>query len=144
VDEIDDIRVRRAARQDGPELFRLAAAFATSFTVDQARFEPQLEAMLAHGSVALMVATIDDVVVGYVAASIHPTLYANGPVGWIEELMVDEAHRKAGVGRLLVSSVEEWVRSCGGAMVSLATRRAGAFWSSIGFEESATYFRRIL
>jgi GNAT superfamily N-acetyltransferase len=91
-----------------------------------------------------MVATLDAELVGYVAASIHPTLYANGPVGWTEELMVDDSSREIGVGRLLVASVEQWVSANDGVMVSLATRRAAGFWSSVGFEESATYFRRIL
>ena len=56
--------------------------------------------------------------------------------------MVDDSSRE--VGRQLVRSVEQWVNSSGGVMVSLATRRAAGFWSSVGFEESATYFRRIL
>ena len=29
-------------------------------------------------------------------------------------------------------------------MVSLATRRATEFWSSVGYEASATYFRKML
>jgi hypothetical protein len=29
-------------------------------------------------------------------------------------------------------------------MVALATRRASDFWLAIGYEESATYFRKLL
>jgi len=61
--------------------------------------------MLANSSCALLVATLDAELVGYVTASIHPTLCANGPVGWIEEIMVDDSSREAGAGRLLVASV---------------------------------------
>jgi len=122
----------------------LAASFATSFRVEPARFQAQLEALLADHASSLLVASTENGLVGYVAASVHPTLYANGPVGWIEELMVDPAQRRGGIGRLLVSAVEEWVRSRGGVMVSLATRRATAFWSSVGYEMSATYLRRML
>ena len=50
---------------------------------------------------------------GYVAASVHPTLYANGPVTWIEELMVAEDARGRGVGRALVTAVERWALSRG-------------------------------
>ena len=142
--EAGRVLVRRAAWDDERELLRLTTSFATSFSVDPSRFTQQLRAMLGDSSSALVVASIDAGLVGYAAASMHPTLYANGPVGWIEELMVDVAHREVGVGRLLVSFVEEWVRSSGGVMVSLATRRAAGFWSSMGFEESASYFRRIL
>jgi GNAT superfamily N-acetyltransferase len=58
--------------------------------------------------------------------------------------MVSETHRRCGVGALLVAALEDWARSRGGVMISLATRRAAAFWASIGFEESASYFRRSL
>ena len=98
--------------------------------------------MLSDPSSALVVATIETEVIGYAAASMHSTLYANGPVAWIEELMVTETCRRAGIGRLLVAAVEDWVRSRGGVMIALATRRAATFWSSVGFEESASYFRR--
>ena len=81
---------------------------------------------------------------GYAAASVHPTLYANGSVAWIEELTVLESHRRLGIARLLVSSVEDWARSRGAVMMALATRRAEAFWSSVGCEASATCFRRVL
>jgi len=136
--------VRRATRDDERDLLRLAASFATSFAVDSTRFTQQLRAMLDDSSSALVVATIEAEVVGYAAASMHSTLYANGPVAWIEELMVTETCRRAGIGRLLVTVVEEWVRSRGGVMVALATRRAATFWSSVGYAESASYFRRVL
>ncbi len=136
--------MRRAVRTDEGVLLRLATLFATSFDVDPAVFSQQFEAMLADSSCALMIAALDAELVGHVAGSVHPTPYANGPVGWIEELMVDDSSREAGVGRLLVASVEQWVRSNDGVMVSLATRRASGFWSSVGFEESASSFRRIL
>ena len=55
---------------------------------------------------SLLVATIDDDVVGYILVSVHATLYANGPVVWIEELMVRDTDRHRGVGRNLVRAAE--------------------------------------
>ncbi len=69
---------------------------------------------------------------------------ANGPVAGIEELMVDEHRRRDGVGAALVDAAEAWSRGRGARLVSLATRRAAAFWTAVGYEESATYLRKRL
>jgi GNAT superfamily N-acetyltransferase len=138
------VTIRPAESTDADALLTLASSFATSFTVDAERFGAQLGALLSDPASALAVASSEAEIVGYVAASLHPTLYANGPVGWIEELMVHPAHRRGGVGQLLVATIERWARSQGAVMVSLATRRATEFWSAVGYEASATYFRRVL
>jgi GNAT superfamily N-acetyltransferase len=144
VAQSSSIIIRRAESTDAAALLSLTRSFATSFTVDSERFESQLDAILTDPASALLVASTDAGLVGYVAASVHPTLYANGPIGWIEELIVDPALRRAGVGLLLVSAVEAWIDAQGGVMASLATRRAAEFWSAVGYEASATYFRKML
>ena len=138
------ITVRTAEPTDAVALLSLASSFATSFTVDVERFGSQLDVILADPASVLSVALTDAEVVGYVAASLHPTLYVNGPVGWIEELLVHPAHRRVGVGRLLVSTVERWAEGRGAVMLSLATRRAEEFWWAVGYEASATYLRKVL
>ena len=139
-----NVRIRRAERGDEHVLLLLAQSFATSFRLDSARFSMQLETILADRASVLLVAATDGGVIGYVGASVHPTLYASGLVGWIEELMVEPRQRRGGVGRLLVSAVEGWIEAQGAVMVALATRRAGEFWLAVGYEESATYFRKLL
>ena len=74
----------------------------------------------------------------------HPTLYANGRVAWIEELMVAEPARRRGVARALVAAAEQWAGANQARMVSLATRRAAAFWTAAGYAESAVYLRKLL
>ena len=83
--------------------------------------------------------------VGYLAASVHPTLYANGRVAWIEELMVAEPARRRGVARALVAAAERVGAS--------RTRRAhgqpgdaarSGVLDAVGYEESAAYLRKLL
>jgi GNAT superfamily N-acetyltransferase len=140
----ESVRIRRAEPGDETVLLSLAQSFATSFTVDPSRFSMQLETILADRASVLLVAETDGGVIGYVAASVHPTLYANGLVGWIEELMVDPSQRRGGIGRLLVSAAEGWIEAQDAAMVALATRRAEDFWLAVGYEESAAYLRKLL
>jgi GNAT superfamily N-acetyltransferase len=56
--------------------------------------------------------------------------------------MVDELHRGLGIGRALMSKAEEWATSMGGVYISLASRRAGAFYLALGYGESATYYKK--
>jgi GNAT superfamily N-acetyltransferase len=56
--------------------------------------------------------------------------------------MVEELYRKLGIGRALVDEAEQWSASVGGIYISLATRRAGAFYVALGYDESATFFKK--
>ena len=58
--------------------------------------------------------------------------------------MVNEPARRQRVGTDLVSSAEEWARSLPATYIALASRRAGDFYVKIGYEDSATYFRKTL
>jgi GNAT superfamily N-acetyltransferase len=138
------IDIRRAEPKDRDELVELAADFATSFAVSTSSFDRSFAEVLAHHDSGLFVATVSEDVVGYILASVHPTLYANGPVAWIEELMVRDTARRVGVGLALVRAVEQWASERAVRMIALATRRAEAFWKAVGYEASATYLRKLL
>ena len=76
--------------------------------------------------------------------SVTFTFYANGPVAWVEEVVVRDRDRRRGVGRMLMDAFEEWAAGEGCALVALATRRAAPFYRDLDYEESATYFRKLL
>ncbi len=95
-------------------------------------------------SAHLCVAVVKEEVIGYVFAFSHNTFYANGCVAWVEEIMVDSNSRKQGVGKALVQSVEEWATIQDCRIIALATRRAESFYEAIGYEASATYFRKLI
>lgn len=70
--------------------------------------------------------------------------FANGNVAWLEEIMVDEKFRRTGIGSELVKAFEQKAIDSDCKLIALATRRAADFYSAIGYEESATYFRKLL
>jgi hypothetical protein len=39
---------------------------------------------------------------------------------------------------------ERWAAERGAKLVALATRRAAPFYQALGYQESATYFRKLL
>jgi GNAT superfamily N-acetyltransferase len=144
MNESSAILIRNASLADGPAILQLAERFATSFVVEAAAFRASFPRLLVEPSACLLVAEINGSVAGYVLGFEHPTFYANGSVATIEEIMVAETFRRRGIGRKLVDSFSQWARSRQCRVVCLATRRAAPFYLALGFDESATYFRKLL
>ncbi|MFE4467040.1 GNAT family N-acetyltransferase [Oerskovia sp. NPDC056781] len=134
--------VRRATADDLDAVWPLARDFATSFTPRRESFEATFRALLTAPDALLLVVEGASGVVGYLLAHRHPTFLANAPVVWVEELMVDASVRGQGLGRLLMTAAEAWAVESGAAYVSLASRRAGSFYRALGYEDSATFYKK--
>ena len=138
------VTVRAADLADADALWPLVRDFATSFTPDRTVFERTLPALLARDDTLLVVAESEARVVGYLLASVHLTLFANGAVAWVEEVMVESDARRGGAGSALMLAAERWAVGEGAAYVSLASRRAAAFYDALGYDDSAVFFRKTL
>ena len=136
--------IRQADFGDADDVARLAAALAMSFEFSAARFRENYPALLAADGACLLLAVSGHESVGYLLGFRHLTFYANGPVGWVEEVVVRDQDRGQGIGRVLMDAFERWAAAQGCALVALATRRAGPFYRALGYEESATYYRKVL
>lgn len=139
-----DIVIREANIKDEEKIFKLVKAFATSFKAERVFFSESLKQILNDNSALLLLAESNKEVIGYCLAFDHYAFYANGRVSWLEEIMVDEAFRRMGIGKQLMIKFEEWSRLRNSKVAALATRRASLFYSAIGYEESATFFRKLL
>jgi GNAT superfamily N-acetyltransferase len=136
--------IRLAQPADTAAVLALARPFATSFVVEEQAFHRAFSALLASPQAYLAVAETAQQLVGYVLGFEHYTFFANGRVAWVEEITVNEALRRQGIGQLLMQEFEAWAVARGCKLVGLATRRAAAFYQALGYEESATYFRKLL
>ena len=136
--------IRNATIEDSDNIFLLVKEFATSFSPEKAAFEASFEELVNSYSTFLQVAVLDKKIVGYCLAFDHYAFYANGKVSWVEELMVNENHRKLGIGKALMASVENWAKNRESKLIGLATRRAAPFYKTIGYEESAVFFRKLI
>jgi len=137
-------QIKPAAAGDAGAVAGLAAELAQSFTLSRTRFHLAYPALLATGGAYLLVAVDGQEHLGYLLGFQHLTFYANGPVAWAEEVYVRRQDRGRGVGRALMTAFEQWADAQGCVLIALATRRAAPFYRALGYEESATYFRKVL
>jgi GNAT superfamily N-acetyltransferase len=138
------IQIRPAAEADRNAVAALAAELAQSFPFSAAAFGRSFPALLATADAQLLVAADGTDLVGYLLGFWRLTFFANGPVGWVEEILVRPRYRGTGTGRALMDAFERWAAQRDCAMVALATRRAAPFYRALGYEESAVYFRKLL
>jgi GNAT superfamily N-acetyltransferase len=136
------VYIRAADVKDRDNVWPLARDFASSFELERTCFDASFDRLLTRPETLLLIAEKRDDLIGYLLAFSHATLLANGPVAWVEEIMVAEQARRTGVGRSLMEAAERWSSSTGAAYLALATRRAAPFYRALGYQDSATYFRR--
>lgn len=139
-----EIQIRAAQAKDADDLFQLAKEFATSFAARKSAFEVSFKRLLATSDACVAIAECEEKIIGYILGFDHDTFYANGRVAWTEEIMVHTDFRRKGVGKSLMEHFEKWARARDAKLIALATRRAASFYKSIGYEESAVYFRKLL
>lgn len=140
----DRLTVRPALPEDEAAVRDLAASMATSFEVDRDSFHDSFHALVDTPGAFVLVADDGARVGGYLLGFRHLAFFANGPIAWVEEISVHEDLRRQGVGARLMAEFEHRARAGGARLVALATRRAGDFYEAIGYEPSATYFRKLL
>ncbi|MET7392433.1 GNAT family N-acetyltransferase [Dactylosporangium sp. NPDC005572] len=138
------VEIRECTAGDAAAVAELAAQLAQSFAFAPERFRESYAALLDDRGACLLLAVDDGEAAGYLLGFRHLTFYANGPVGWVEEVLVRPSRRSGGVGRALMDEFERWAARRGCALVALATRRAAGFYAALGYEESASYFRKVL
>lgn len=138
------IRIKPADYDERDAVFELAKALATSYVVELPAFTLSFERILADDKAVLLVAKQGVKPVGYCLGTLHTTFYANGDIAWLEELYVLPEFRRTGVGEKLVNAFERWSQQHHAKLITLATRRADAFYLSIGYQQSAHYFKKQL
>lgn len=84
-------------------------------------------------------------VVGVAHAFVRPALEKPCELV-VQSIAVDPARRNAGIGRALITEVEQWARAQGFASIALHTRNAAPFYRKLGYGEIAapTLMRKVL
>jgi GNAT superfamily N-acetyltransferase len=143
---MSEIDVRAASEDDSAVLVGLLEQLHPRYPGEPRRATELLRDILGMPGRSLLVAEVDDWVVGTIDLLIVPNLSHGGrPWAIVENLVVDEAARGTGVGRALVAYVVHRAKERGCYMLqllSLAHREdAHTFYRRLGFENVAAGFR---
>lgn len=137
--------VRNAKFADAPELVELIAALGA--TIDEESVRSNLGALRKTGETPL-VATLGNQIVGVCGIGCRIAIHRPAPLGRITALVVKEAARGSGIGRLLVEAAEQWMRRRGCCLVEVTSddRRtdAHAFYRHLGYERTSIRFAKNL
>lgn len=126
------VLVRRAIAADAGRLAELSGTL--GYPVSAADLGPRLERAVARPEDLVLVALVDSEVIGWIHATENEPL-ETGCRCEIMGLIVDPRHRKHGVGRRLVSAVEQWAAKRG---LHQVTAR-----SNVTRLESHTFYERL-
>jgi GNAT superfamily N-acetyltransferase len=138
-----DVRIRAMTPADVPAVARLAGQLGYPSTEEQVA--RRFEAVTGLGSGGVYVAAAEaDGVVGWIYVALQVTIEGD-PGAEVWGLVVDEAHRGRGIGRLLMGHAEEWARERGFRDVSLRTNiireDTHRFYQSLGYEVVKTQLK---
>jgi ribosomal protein S18 acetylase RimI-like enzyme len=134
------VNIRPATPADLPAIGRLGALLVrTHHDFDPKRFLPAtsrtaqgyasfLGSQLDEPNVIILVADRDGEVIGYTYAGVEGNDYMSlrGPAGVVYDLIVDPAHRRQGVGRMLLDATVEALKARGVPRVVLSTAEQNA------------------
>ena len=136
------VEIRTARPVDGDTLAGLFAQL--GYDEAGGGLAQRLDATLADPAATVLVATINSRVVG--AARLHVLPVMHQPGGWcrVTALVVDAAHRRAGVGGALMDAAEGWARAAGCSRIeatSAETRQdAHRFYLTRGYRHTSRHF----
>lgn len=128
---------------------RLLTQLHPAYPPDPRMAEEVIDAVLQEPRRTLLVATINDEVVGTADVVVVPNLTHGGrPWAVVENVVVDEARRQQGIGRALLDEIDAITEAAGCYMVQLLSldhrRDAHAFYESLGYAPVARGFRHYL
>jgi GNAT superfamily N-acetyltransferase len=140
-----DLTIRDARAEDGVAIASLLGQL--GYETEASAVPPRLERLVIVGD-RVVVAVLEEEVVGLAHLHASPTIEHERPAAKINALVVDESHRGEGIGRALVDALEEEARArrCVLLFLTTAARReeAHAFYRRVGLEETGTRFTKAL
>jgi GNAT superfamily N-acetyltransferase len=134
--------VREAAVSDAAAIARLVTQLGYPSSTDD--MTGRLHALGARPEYVTMVAEQSGTIVGLVGAYVAHGLELNGAYGKLTGLVVDDASRGCGIGRLLIESIEQWLLERDVTVVILTSGKhrtdAHQFYRRLGYEDTGLRF----
>ena len=141
--------IRRAAAADVDALcglLRILFSLERDFAFDAVKARRSLSLLLEREDALLLAAEAEGQVAGMCSVQTLISTAEGGPVGLVEDLVVTEAWRGRGIGRMLLGEVERWAVSRGLTRLQLLTdsgnRPTLDFYDRLGWSGTHLVVRR--
>ena len=130
--------VRQASSDDAPLIARMLHDFNTEFSDPSPGVEvltPRVLAFIENGEMTYLLGGAGPD--GFAQVSFRPSVWADEPVAYLEELYVVPDRRGEGIGRAIMNAVLELARERGAAGMEVVTGEddtaARSLYESVGF-----------
>ncbi|MCK5561467.1 MAG: GNAT family N-acetyltransferase [Thermoplasmata archaeon] len=145
------IQVRDVDINDLPALEKLTAELISTLenkdNIDIKRVSENLETLFNDSNSYIIVAEINNVIVGFLNLSIRQTIMHSGPSCLIDELVVTESYRDHGVGRELILAAIEKSQFIDCCEIEVSTEFANTsaieFYNKLGFQERGILLEKV-
>lgn len=142
------LEIRNTRREDFADVLDLLGQLWPDQTLDAEAIRQVFSSGLASERQVYLSACDGPRVVGFASLVINNSLWHAGNLAHVDELVVDAAHRGAGVGTRLLECVAEEARRRGCTRLELDSAfhrtRAHAFYERLGFERRALVFSKAI
>lgn len=142
----EGVRVRQAAVKDFERVAQLLAEIERPEITPEKRglLRGVYERHLAKPETGSLIAELEGEVVGYVTVEYRDRLNYTTQEAWVADLVVTEAHRARGIGRVLMEAVFREAVTRKAHRVRLESghhrERAHRFYVSLGMEDAGRFF----
>jgi GNAT superfamily N-acetyltransferase len=138
--------IRDPRDSDAAALARLLGQL--GYPADEQTVRRRLASFAASPADRLFLAEVDGEVVGFAGIHVSPSIEHDADTAKVSTIVVDEAHRRRGIGRALLDAVEAEARArgCGLVFLTTAERRTDAheFYRRAGWAETGRRFAKEL
>ncbi|MCC7572560.1 MAG: GNAT family N-acetyltransferase [Candidatus Methanofastidiosum sp.] len=145
---MDQIEILPAKYEDHDEIHGLLIQLWPDKIVDKENIRDIFQKGLENKSNKYLIARNKNVIVGFISLSTKNSMWQEGNIGHIDELIVDKNFRKMGVGLLLLDAITKIARENGCKRLELDSafhrKEAHIFYEKNGFENRAFIFSKSL
>ena len=138
--------IRNARRKDFDAVVSLLTQLWPGKSVNPKNLVRTLDRMVFSDNTELLCAERDGRIVGFASLATLSNLWQEGLILYLTTMIVDEQHRRSGIGKLFMERILEIARDKGCAKIELESAfnriEAHSFYEKMGFEKRAYFFSK--
>jgi ribosomal protein S18 acetylase RimI-like enzyme len=143
------MRIRQATIEDSAVIAQLMTQLMKASGYEDRQVSPKqiegsLRKMADSDAYQVLLAENESQVVGLLSLSFRHTLFHSAPTALIDELVIEQGHRRRGIGQQLIAEAIERCRAVGCCEIEVSTERsneaAQEFYRQHGFSHEAVLF----